>query len=444
MWVPPSKEWADTWEQKNLPQKRPVRIWSGKKKFLKAVDVAIGIDSSVAIVAESRHVYYGSRRGASSKGKQLDFGNSKKESGLFKFSKVPFLQHVSMICASSSGSFCALRNDIRKTFDLIESGSFRDDLKSAFKVCNDKTPSVARFTDLEIHTDKNHIVRAHSVILAARSAFFKSLLKSTSRKEGLYQFEVSRTETLPSFSLHLLTFHHESVQLVLEYIYTGTFRKAWDSSVLLYNKSDDYDHDGNPTKAKLYRDFNRLVKLFQLDDTELILYSNSASVMERYKSSFTSLLSDSSSADIVIMANGAALYCHQPVLGARSNFFKAILHPHTKWTLPRDPQGRYIISLPHLDSSTLVIALKWIYGETDFVKLLGCIKTTTPKLLQQSLVDLLAVSNELLLDPLKEIVCYVLCSFIHLGSVLDLLQASLMYEASNLSSSCLDFSKLFL
>ena len=47
LWVPPSKEFGDAWEQHLLPQHEPVRIWNARNSALKALDVAIGIDSTI-------------------------------------------------------------------------------------------------------------------------------------------------------------------------------------------------------------------------------------------------------------------------------------------------------------------------------------------------------------------------------------------------------------
>jgi alpha-tubulin suppressor-like RCC1 family protein len=62
MWVPPIDiKYADAWQMDVLPQKHPRKVWSVRKRFLTARDVAIGIDSSLLVCTESGHVFHGVR-----------------------------------------------------------------------------------------------------------------------------------------------------------------------------------------------------------------------------------------------------------------------------------------------------------------------------------------------------------------------------------------------
>lgn len=54
IWVPPIDiKYADSWQLNVFPQSLPRKVWSVRKKFMAAKDVAIGIDSSVLICTES-------------------------------------------------------------------------------------------------------------------------------------------------------------------------------------------------------------------------------------------------------------------------------------------------------------------------------------------------------------------------------------------------------
>jgi hypothetical protein len=242
------------------------------------------------------------------------------------------------------------------------------------------------------------------------------------------------------YHLNLESFHSQSILLALEYFYSGSFRKAWDTSVLLPGKEQDYDEDGKPSKARLYKEFTQLSKLLGIDDAELILYSSSSTI-EKYKASILSLKSDTTQSDVVVLLADKQIYCHQPLLICRSDFFKAILKEDAMWGTPRDDHGRHFIRLEHIHSTVFEILLSWIYGETDPFKLFSSVETANVKMLIQTVVDVLAVSEELLVNPLKDICGQILCSLMHMGNALDLFVAARTYRSENLERCCLDFGK---
>ncbi|KAF5390605.1 hypothetical protein D9757_002585 [Collybiopsis confluens] len=92
---------------------KPQRVWALRRGLVGAVrDAAIGIDGSLIVCTDSGHVYVRARSPAS----ENAFGSfaSFKSSGGAKsqrFSRVPYLQRVVGVCASSSGAFGALRVD---------------------------------------------------------------------------------------------------------------------------------------------------------------------------------------------------------------------------------------------------------------------------------------------------------------------------------------------
>lgn len=436
MWVSPSREFAKAWEQAALSQQAPKCIWRAKKGFLRATDVSIGIDSSVIMTTASGHVFIGKRRSGNSKTKIHD--SNLTDSRLFKFTKVPFLHHITKVAASSAGALFAIRKDIRRRAPDLEPSTFRDDIKALLDASLSSSVQSDRFMDVCFHGARQSEIWAHSGILACRSPFLRTLLNNSSTDEK-HRISVKRLDS--AFHITIDQFHRDSISLVLEYIYAGTFRRSWDSSVLLYKgKEQDLDTDGNPTKAKLYQDFNQLVKLFELDDSQLILYQSSSLLSQKYKESFASLLEESSHKDVIIQLKDTEIACHQFILVSRSKFFKALLGPGSHWTVSQDENIKAFVQLSHVDSSIFHVVLAWMYGETDVIKLFGEIDTLSMRLLLQHFIDILAVADELLLDELKHICTQMLSSLIHIGNVLDLLLVSIMRDAEKLKHNCLDFS----
>jgi hypothetical protein len=436
MWVPPSQEYATAWEQAVLPQKAPKCIWRAKKGFLKAKGISIGIDSSVAMTTVSGHVFIGKRRPGNAKAKISD--SNFTDSRLFKFTKVPFLHHVTHVAASSAGALFAIRKDIRRRAPDMDLKTFRDDIKRLLDMSLSSSAQSDRFMDVCLHGARGSTVWAHSGILACRSPFLQALLGSSSSDKN-HKVDLKKLDGV--YHITIDQFHRDSISLVLEYIYAGTFRRAWDSSVLLYTgKDQDLDEDGTPTKAKLYHDFNQLVKLFELDDSQLILYQYSSPLSQKYEAAFASLMDDSAHKDVIVKLKDTEIACHQFILVSRSKFFKALLGPESHWRVSRDESVKAFVHLPHIDSSVFQVVLAWMYGETDVIKLFGEIETLSMRLLLQHFIDILAVADELLLDELKHICTQMLSSLIHIGNVLDLLQVSIMRDAEKLKDNCLDFS----
>jgi hypothetical protein len=89
LWSPTSDPaYTNTSQQEYFPQSKPKKVWSVKKKHLAAIDIAIGIDSTLAVSTSCGLVFIGTR---------------KKET--YKFVKKSHLSHITSVFASSSGSY---------------------------------------------------------------------------------------------------------------------------------------------------------------------------------------------------------------------------------------------------------------------------------------------------------------------------------------------------
>ncbi|KAJ3888511.1 hypothetical protein GG344DRAFT_53490 [Lentinula edodes] len=88
---------------------KPQRVWALRRGLVGAVrDVAIGGDGSLIVCTDSGHVYVRARSS------DTIFGGGSKSSsggGKTKFVRIPYLQRIVGVCASSTGAFGALRVD---------------------------------------------------------------------------------------------------------------------------------------------------------------------------------------------------------------------------------------------------------------------------------------------------------------------------------------------
>lgn len=426
MWVPPSKEFIESWEQKLLLQTKPICIWKARSTSLKAIDVAVGIDSNVLIVTDSGHVYGGGKRTTL---------NTKKKSGIFKFSKLSHLQHIRFVAASSSGAYYAVRADLRKYY-IPSNDDFRDNMREYLE-CTKSLSHQSPMADFHIYAMDRSIHYCHKSVLLARSPFFEKLFKHDAPSNRLFRYE--KTDGIDSLSFP--EFNANSIKLVLEYIYCGKFHNTWDLSVMHKGAHYETEENSSITQAKEYHDFKELVKLLELDHTEIILFSTSSSQKRRYTSQFLNLFQTGQYSDVIFSFKDLELYGHSIVISARSPFFAAILgHNRHLWEAKFDIMRRQIFDFKHMDPSIFNVALRWTYGESDISKLCVTLSENSVNALLQRLVDLISISEELLLGPLKDSIAYFLSSFIHIGNVWELLEISVIYKAKPLMLSCLDLS----
>lgn len=386
--------------------------------------------------SKSGHVFYGKRRVKG--GNESSF--TEKESKLYKFSRIPTLEHICKVSANSAGAFAAIRKDYRSGFDLCFFDTFRQDIKTIVGSEDDLNQPI--YTDVALKALGENYHWVHSSILSARSPACTVLFEKKNSFNLLPQLECKlKSKNGKSFyEINLNAFHSECVKLLIEYLYSGDFRKTWDSSVLLCPKNDkDYDENGKPTKSKMYQDFKLLFNLFQLDDSEFIRFSCHS--ISPLKDSFLNLLKDLQFADVKItLLNNTHVYAHQPILSSRSKFFNALLKPQSQWTIQRDNEGFAKVDLNHVDPITFQVVLYWIYGETDLSSLFKTEKTLTRYEMTMFLIDILSVSNELLIDPLKELCSLILCSFLDLNNVFELLQVANTFYSPKLAQICVEFS----
>jgi hypothetical protein len=92
---------------------KPARVWSLRKKFSAARDVALGADGGLLVCTESGHVYVRAR--------------AAKGTGAPKFARVPFLQRAVAVAANATGAHAALRVEYApRPIELVGNGVRED------------------------------------------------------------------------------------------------------------------------------------------------------------------------------------------------------------------------------------------------------------------------------------------------------------------------------
>ncbi|OCB92256.1 hypothetical protein A7U60_g336 [Sanghuangporus baumii] len=92
---------------------KPQRIWALRKQISAVKDVALGSDGTILLCTESGHVYFRSRTNKTS-----------------KFTRVPLLQRVVSVAASSAGSFAALKAECSPAPINLQGNTVAEDLRA--------------------------------------------------------------------------------------------------------------------------------------------------------------------------------------------------------------------------------------------------------------------------------------------------------------------------
>ena len=117
-----------------------------------------------------------------------------------------------------------------------------------------------------------------------------------------------------------------------------------------------------------------------------------AALGEFYRSSFDDYT------DVRLSMKDGCLRAHRVILASQSPFFSALLSTGSHWSISTDAEAS--ISLPDISSEIMKVILNHLYSGSDERCCDGLVRDS-PEALKEMLVDLLAASNHLLLDQLK-------------------------------------------
>ncbi|KAJ3151079.1 hypothetical protein HDU89_002291 [Geranomyces variabilis] len=448
MWSPPEPaQFADTWQQKNFTQKRPKRVWSARKKHLVARDVAIGIDSSLIIRTESGHVYVGTRRNQV-KVKSSTAGRSADDHVIyFKFEKVAHLQHVRQIAASQSGAFGALRWDRRPESIVLPPTTLDYDLGRLLQRVRSQEEDDR--ADVVFICTNNVRLRAHRAVLACRSPAFRRLFAGSGAGDLKMRLGVCTDDGL--HEVLCSSWHEESLTLLCDYVYTPGFRKTWDYSLLISNKTSskrrgdsdarhravaDADSGRGLSQRDLHAEFNLLVDACELRSIvdhpigDARQYRADVLAIHTHADRFATL------ADVALVASDGIIFAHSTLLSARCAFFAASLGGD--WVLPRDDRGRRVVSLPHVRVEVLEIVLRFLHGCEGDEAFRNVTKNGVAAFLE-FVVDVLACADELMMEGLKRACEIIILRGLKVANAVNFLEVADWYGCDELKDRCLEF-----
>ncbi|KAL2912252.1 hypothetical protein HK105_208243 [Polyrhizophydium stewartii] len=378
----------------------------------------------------------------------------------------------------------------------------------------DDIPRPVGLGDVVFVTEGGTRISAHRIVLAARSTVFRNLLLSvgeTPSGDALAAQTAPRkskgqqkgkpaarpgADVIPivpeplddgSIMISIPTVHPAALVCILEFIYTGRFKKQWTTASLLsasaaaaaaassagaagtaanrQSTSTQSKKDRSRQAAinpqdlfgtRIYHEFTRLARALRLDDTEILhasmepgaLISTSDRLREAYTLVHESLM-DTLTDVVIRLAGGETVRAHRIMLAARSPFFSALLGPRSAWARSEHgdedlgDQGTLskaaVVGLEHIKRPVFELALQWMYTDASQRALFSETAHETPSDFIAFVLDVLAAANEMLLEPLKRICGDVLFRITDIKNVVAILEIADMYNVEALKAACLEF-----
>lgn len=255
----------------------------------------------------------------------------------------------------------------------------------------------------------------HKDIFKTRSDFCKKLFKSNNKDEYFTKEGFEGT-----FHDNELTFYSnvniKALLILVHFLYSNRIVSVWDD----YPSGVHCPRDIKEIKNH----FERLGRLFQVIDVFGTFTKD-----EGYLKSMR-CLHDSDYGDLTVKLNDGELKCMLLILTARSAFFETTLA--SRWNGDSNE-----IEFDHLDKYQFSIILKHIYGFSDY-EVFDELKDNcnTCDDLINCLLEIIQVSDELLLFQLKDLCQLVIKDMISLDNVIALLIHSDELQAQKIFLNC--------
>ncbi|KAF9924900.1 hypothetical protein BGZ67_009019 [Mortierella alpina] len=328
------------------------------------------------------------------------------------------------------------------------------DLMIKEETATQRSVSGSHLFDVEVQAGKRTL-GAHRVILAARSRIFHRAFvespRSRSAVGSLVTIEPSSgRKGLGTRILHTVSLKVEftTAILLLQFLYSDRFDPFWDALDL-------------PEAQKQYARKVRQ-ELYHLS-LELVLPTLQAALQYSFTHICSASLHESmdqivqnpsgfdSFKDVRLLLNdGKWLDGHQVILGHRSPFFNAMFVRTDEWirarqgsrALPdatKDEEHSILkINMTHMDQESVALVMKHIYTDCG-PEMFNDIEKDEMDDLIHVVVRVLQISDEWLMDRLKEICESVLSEQVRAKTVVYFLEISIMHAAESLKTTCVDY-----
>ncbi|KAJ5525594.1 hypothetical protein N7494_012244 [Penicillium frequentans] len=453
----------------------PVRAWSAKQSHMAASDVDVGQDGSIIICTTSGSAWRKEKR-------------TKKKEGTFKdykFARIPSLSRAVAVRSNAFGAYAVAQRDYNVTREQVHiaGSTLLDDLLPLSPFGLPAPDDVE--TMLEGGTDPMEMSCAAAIKRAILSSTNMEDQYLSMRTEGtvwitsslsnaripVHEFLLSgRSPVLRKALQEFRASYYSSVPDVLDVEYGKDghmqiqlhgvdFLTVLNLALFFYTDNVlDVWHKvkASPQNATRYRQVRTEVMRVALQ-LGLPTLERAARLMldpePSLKHDMALAINHSSffdDADVVIQLNGDTVKVHSQVVCQRCPFFDALFHGRSggRWLAPRkaDRSGAIHVDLKHIDRSTFLFVLQYMYADTE-EKLFHEVRTKTLDDFIDLLLDVTYVANELMIDRLSQICQNMLGRFVNTRNITYLLNSvSPIYmgefKEAALEHICLDLESM--
>jgi alpha-tubulin suppressor-like RCC1 family protein len=447
----------------------PERAWSVKKSHMAASDVDVGQDGSIIICTTSGSAFRKEKRTKNKEGVSKDY----------KFARIPGLSRAVAVRSNAFGAYAVAQRDCDVTREQIhiDESTLWDDILPLSPFI---TPS---FDDVEAILDED--ATDNPMPLSSAMAIKRTIIQSSEfesqflsiRSEGtiwvtsslsdaripvhefllagrspvlrkaLQDFRESYYASVPDVfdieygkdgitQIRLLGTDFLTVMNVVFFLYTDGILDVWHQA------------RSSPENAARYRQVRLEIMKFATHLGLPMLERAARLMVEPQKSLKTDMAhainhpSFFNDADVVVELNGDAVKVHSQVVCQRCPFFDALFHGRSAggWIASRrkNPADKIHVDLKHIEPFTFDFVLRYLYADTE-EKLFDQVRTKSLDELIDLLLDIMYVSNELMIDRLSQICQKVLGRFVHTRNISYLLNSVAPIFVSEFKEASLEY-----
>ncbi|KAF9784961.1 hypothetical protein BJ322DRAFT_1060536 [Thelephora terrestris] len=301
--------------------------------------------------------------------------------------------------------------------------------------------------DVAIRAQGGPEVPAHRCVLMARSSFLASLLSGRTRpfrdapSNIVIKILSGRSKKHPRMTpLSITGCHAISVLILLYYLYSDEVLAIWDPRVPR-DVVDRLRVYGKINPHEVRSELKVLARILELPlfETSLRVITKLAperSTVKDFSCAFAAVQDperqEVCKPDVVLELADRTVNCHSAILRARSEFFAAFFDCED-WTRNRwTPQGTIVVNLKHMKWRPMEFVLRFLcVGEgVEMFDSLDCINS--PEDLVNLMLEIIVVSNELLVDRLNLICSSIILAHIDLNNVCTLYAEAVYYHLDEL------------
>ena len=453
-------------------------LWSPTKSYMAAKDVAVGQEGSIILCTASGSVWRKEKRAHR---KQIrDARGAHIHKNDYKFARVPNLNRIIGVRSNAYGAFAAIRQDCHVTRNQVvvdppalwdtlfimfpfhslpttpkEGGTNMDFQTLRFWTPSNSAPSLSRVKQVILQADdlkcqiSDHLrgfqplsqtqynvwltstasdirIPLHCVVLKSRSSVLRHAFAEFHASYYFSMPEVFSIEYGPDGDM-VLQFWGAAFETIMNlafYMYTDEVVDFWRHSEQKPQLTSHY----RQIRSELMRVANQLGMHNLERGTRAMTQPNRSLTLDmEIAMQDTHFMND---ADVlVLLAGGAALSAHREILRHRCPFFQGLFNGRAggMWLRPRqgdqDDDSQVVhVNLQHVDQYVFAMVLRHIYADAG-IELFDEIVCADLDEFIDFVLDVMGVSNELMLDRLSQICQQALGQHVTMRNVCSLLNA---------------------